>query len=114
MEEGAKMYDEFSIQQTINRYSVGASRADWDAVLATFVPDGIWEIPGLGAKFEGLESIRGGMAHFSGTTDYLLQLNSPAVISSKSTSCFFSSRCRLGTWATTPIEPMIANGAAMI
>jgi ketosteroid isomerase-like protein len=74
------MTDEASIQQTLNRYSTGASRADWDRVLATFVPDGVWDVPDLGARFEGLEEIRGGLLRFSGPMDYIVQLNTPAVI----------------------------------
>src|SRR5207302_10960837 len=41
-----------------------------------------------------------------------VSVNSPAVISWKSTSCFLSRRWRFGTCATTPIDPMIAKGAA--
>jgi hypothetical protein len=74
------MDDEFSIQQTLNLYSVHASRADWDRVLATYLPDGVWEVPGLGARFEGLEEIRSGLLRFSEPMDYIVQVNTPAVI----------------------------------
>ena len=74
------MTDEAAIQRTINQYSVGASRADWERVLATYLPDGVWEVPGLAAKFEGHEAIRGGLLRFSGPMDYIVQVNSPAAI----------------------------------
>jgi hypothetical protein len=74
------MTDEFAIQETINRYSEGASRADWEQVLATYLPDGVWEIPALNAKFEGHKALRDGLMQFSGPMDYMVQLNSPALI----------------------------------
>lgn len=74
------MTDEAAIQQTLNRYSAGASRADWERVLATFLADGVWEVPGLGARFEGLEAIRSGLLRFSAPMDYIVQVNGPAVI----------------------------------
>ena len=74
------MIDEFSIQQSLNCYSEGASRADWDEVLSTFVPDGVWEIPVFGAKFEGHNAIRDGLIHFSAPMDYIVQLNAPAIV----------------------------------
>jgi ketosteroid isomerase-like protein len=74
------MTDEFAIQQTISRYSVNASRADWDKVMATFAPGSVWAVPALGVKFEGLDEIRGGLLHFSGPMDYIVQAHAPAVI----------------------------------
>jgi hypothetical protein len=74
------MTEQAAIQQTLNRYSVAASRAEWEQVLATYLPDGVWEVPGLGVRFAGREAIHGGLLHFSGPMDYILQLNSPAVI----------------------------------
>jgi hypothetical protein len=74
------MTDEFAIQETINRYSEGASRADWDQVLSTYLPNGVWEIPDLKAKFEGHKALREGLMHFAGPMDYIVQLNSPALI----------------------------------
>jgi len=72
--------DEFSIQQTINRYSEGASRADWDQVLSTYAPHGVWEIPHFGAKFEGHGAIRDALMHFTGPMEYIVQINAPALI----------------------------------
>ena len=34
------MTDEVAIQQTLNRYTEAASRADWKVVVSTFMPDG--------------------------------------------------------------------------
>lgn len=74
------MIEEYSIQQTLNLYSEGASRADWDQVIATFLADGIWEIPAIGAKFEGQKGIREGLIGFTAPMDFIVQLNSPALI----------------------------------
>jgi hypothetical protein len=74
------MHDELAIQQTINRYSVASSQARWDEVLATFTPDGVWEVPVHNVRFEGREQIRSGLIRFSGPMDYIVQVNSPSVI----------------------------------
>lgn len=74
------MNDEFSIQQLLNSYSEGVSRADWDQALATYVPDGVWAVPGLGARFEGHKAIRCGLDRFMAPMAYLVQLNTPALI----------------------------------
>ncbi|HTV95466.1 MAG TPA: nuclear transport factor 2 family protein [Steroidobacteraceae bacterium] len=74
------MLDEIAIQQTINRYTEGASRADWDQVMSTFLPDGVWEIPGLGVRHQGHAAIRAAMAAFVGQMAYFVQINSPAII----------------------------------
>jgi SnoaL-like domain len=74
------MIEEFSIQQTLNCYTEGASRADWNQVLSTYVRDGVWEIPYFGAKFAGHEALRDALIHFSAPMDYIVQLNTPALI----------------------------------
>jgi ketosteroid isomerase-like protein len=74
------MIEEYFVQRTLNRYSEAASRADWDAVLSTYLPDGVWEIPALGAKFAGHASIREGLMRFAGPMDYFVQVNAPALI----------------------------------
>jgi ketosteroid isomerase-like protein len=75
------MSDEVAIQQTINRYSEGCSRADWPQVMATFLPDGLWEVPSQGARFEGHAAVQAAMAAFTAQTEYWVQINAPAVIS---------------------------------
>jgi ketosteroid isomerase-like protein len=77
------MSEEFSIQQTISRYAEGASRADWDQVLSTYMPNGIWEITSFGAKFEGHKAIQDGLRRFCDPMDYIVQLNAPALIQIK-------------------------------
>jgi ketosteroid isomerase-like protein len=69
-----------AIQQTINRYSVGASGGDWDRVLSTYVPDGVWEIPHFAAKFAGHDAIRDALRHFTEPMEYIVQINAPALI----------------------------------
>ena len=41
------MIDKLEIQETISLYHEGGSKADWDQMMATFLPDGIWEVPAL-------------------------------------------------------------------
>jgi ketosteroid isomerase-like protein len=77
------MQDEVAIQQTLNSYTDGASRADWDQVMATFMSDGIWEIPASGARFQGHAAIRQAMAGFVMQMAYFVQINAPAIISVK-------------------------------
>ncbi len=72
--------EEFFVQRTINRYSEAASRADWDEVLSTYLADGVWQIPGIGLKFEGHDAIREGLKRLAGPMDYIVQLNAPALI----------------------------------
>ena len=74
------MSEEFSIQQTISRYSEGASRADWDQVLSTYLPEGVWEIASFGAKFQGHKAIQDALRQFSDPMDYIVQINGPALI----------------------------------
>lgn len=72
--------DEIAIQQTLNRYTDGASRADWEQVMATFLPDGIWEVPATGMSLQGHAAIQAGMAAFVTQMAYYVQINAPAVI----------------------------------
>jgi len=74
------MLDEIAIQQTLNKYSEGASRADWKQVMSTFTPDGIWEIPALQARYQDHSVIQNVMAAFVGQMAYFVQVNSPAII----------------------------------
>ncbi len=73
------MLDEIAIQQTLNRYTDGCNRADWQQVMATFLSDGVWEISGAGAH-QGHSAIQAAMTGFLEQMDYFVQVNSPAVI----------------------------------
>ena len=75
------MLDEIAIQQTINTYSEGVSRRDWNRVMTTFTPSASWEVPSLGAVYRGHDAIRGAMAAFTGEMAYFVQMNAPALIS---------------------------------
>lgn len=74
------MEDIIAIQQVLNRYSEAASRAAWDEVIATFLPDGVWAVPAMQARFEGHAQILDGLAAFTREMDYIVQVNCPAVI----------------------------------
>jgi hypothetical protein len=70
----------FAIQQTLNRYSDGCTRRDWDQVEGTFMSEGIWEVPSLGTFHRGWAAIQPAMAGFVGQLEYFVQINSPAII----------------------------------
>ena len=74
------MSDEFAVQQTLNTYSVNASLGNLEAMVATFTPDGVWDIPGIDARFEGRDAILAGAQAIMGSIEYMVQLNSPAII----------------------------------
>lgn len=72
--------DEAAIQRVINTYSQYASKGDWERVLPLFLAEAVWEIPHLGMKLDGRDAIAATLTMFKGTMDYVLQLNSPALI----------------------------------
>ena len=74
------MNEESSIQATISRYAEGASRADWEQVLSTYMPAGVWEVKSFGAKFEGHAAIAGALRQFCDPMDYIVQINAPGLI----------------------------------
>lgn len=72
--------DDYAVQRVINAYAQLTGRGDWEPVVALFLPDATWEIPHLDLRFEGVEAIRGALAMLAGDLEYVLQLNSPALI----------------------------------
>ena len=72
------MNDEIAIQQTLNRYSEGASRADWAQVMGTFTADATWEIAGIGARYQDHAVIQKVMAAFVG--QYYMEREPPPVV----------------------------------
>lgn len=74
------MHDAIAIQQTLNRYTEGASRRDWDQVIATFAPDGVWSVPARGMEVVGHAALREIMPQFVQQMDYFVQINAPAAI----------------------------------
>lgn len=74
------MLDQLEIQETISRYHEGGSKTDWDQVLATFLPDGIWEVPALRILARGQAEIREAMTTLMAPIEYLVQINAPAII----------------------------------
>ena len=51
------MSDHFAIQQVLNTYSYNASTGNLAAMVATFAPDGVWEVPGAGLNLSGHAAI---------------------------------------------------------
>ncbi len=74
------MGDKAEIQEILNIYSDGASRRDFDQVIATFVADSVWEVADTPHRFVGTEAIMGAFRAFTATTSYLVQMNAPGVI----------------------------------
>jgi ketosteroid isomerase-like protein len=74
------MSDEFAVQQTLNTYSYNATTGNLAAMVATFAPDGVWEVPGIGLSLTGHEAILAAANGITGTLEYMIQLNSPAII----------------------------------
>lgn len=74
------MYDEVAIQQTLNTYSFHASQGQLEEMTATFIPDGVWEVPDINAKFEGREAILAGAKAVGTALEFNVQINAPAVI----------------------------------
>ena len=74
------MIDKVEIQETISRYHEGGSKTDWDQLLATFVPDGVWEVPALRILSQGHAAIRDAMIDLMAPIEYLVQINAPAII----------------------------------
>ncbi len=88
------MSDEIAIQQTLNRYSEAASRADWHQVLSTFTVDATWEIADSGARYQDHSVIQRVMAAFVGQMAYFVQINSPAIITVEGDEAVASSLIR--------------------
>ena len=74
------MIDKVEIQETISLYHEGGSKADLDQVIATFLPDGIWEVPAFNIRSQGHDDIRAAMTAMTATIEYLTQINAPAII----------------------------------
>jgi len=74
------MDDERAIQRLITTYSQTCSIGEWDAAVATYLPDASWTIPHLDLSFTGHEAIRGALEAFFDTMDYVIQMNAPALI----------------------------------
>ena len=74
------MIDKVEIQETISLYHEGGSTTDWDQVMATFLPDGIWEVPGMELRSQGIDDIRSTMTELMAPIEYLTQINAPAII----------------------------------
>ena len=75
------MRDKVEIQETISRYHEAGSTFDWERIIATFLPDGIWEVPSLEVRAVGHADIRVTMSSLVAGIDYLVQINAPAIIS---------------------------------
>ena len=74
------MTDRDEIQQLLNTYSVTASLGQLDAMAATYIPDGSWEVPSIGLTCQGHAAIKAAGEGVISTIEYFVQLNSPAII----------------------------------
>jgi hypothetical protein len=74
------MQDKAAIQDVITAYCQSIGLGDRDMTLATFLPDGIWELRNFGVEHQGHEAIRAALDALTGPMDYIVQLNAPALI----------------------------------
>jgi ketosteroid isomerase-like protein len=74
------MSDRNDIQQVINTYSVMASQGRVAEMAATYAADGIWAVPGIGLEVTGHAAIIAAAAAVTDKLEYIVQMNSPAVI----------------------------------
>jgi hypothetical protein len=74
------MLEKVEIQETISRYHEGAATFDLDQIVATFLPDGTWEVPSLKLRAVGHVDLRETMAALIEPIEYLVQINAPAII----------------------------------
>lgn len=75
------MSDIEDIQKVISTYTEGASRANWDQVVATFMPDAEWSAAGTDMRMSGHMEMRAGFPKLLSTFEYIFQSNAPAIIS---------------------------------
>ena len=73
-------FDKAEIQETISLYHEAASKLDFDQLMATFLPDAIWEVPSMEISSQGRDNIRSLMENLMAPIEYLVQINAPAVI----------------------------------
>ena len=67
--------DKVAIQETINRYSDAANRADWDALESCYAPGSVWEVTEPNSlRFEEPERIREGVVNLIGRVETFLQV----------------------------------------
>jgi len=72
--------DKVEIQEVLSLYHEAASKFDYEQLAVAFLPDGIWEVPGMGILSEGRDNIRSKMSALMTPIEYLVQINAPAVI----------------------------------
>ena len=107
------MQDEYAIQKLISTYSQNGSLGNWDETVATYLPDGVWEIPHLGVRCEGHDQIRGALTSFFVEMDYVVQMNSTAPVEEKDDTPLASRRLSAaGRPACRPAARPAAAGCA--
>lgn len=74
------MDDAAQIQMVINQFTESCSRRDWPTMLATYIPDGVWEVPAMNIRVVGHEALQSTLEAFAVPMEYILQMNAPAVI----------------------------------
>lgn len=74
------MEEELAVQKVLTAYSQSIGLRDLDMTLGTFMPDGVWELLGLGLKWQGHAAIREAIDGVLSGMGYLVQLNAPALI----------------------------------
>ena len=74
------MSDVEAIQQLLNRYTLSANLADYEAMADCYVAEGVWNIESMKMRFVGAEEIIAKCREVQSRFAFVLQQNTPAVI----------------------------------
>jgi hypothetical protein len=73
--------DKLEIREVISSYTSAATRGDWDALEATFVPDARWELGApLDVEIVGARAIRDQLVEQVDHQDFFLQMTHDTVV----------------------------------
>src|SRR5262245_19505046 len=74
------MLDREAIRDLVYRHTDAANRADFDTILATYVPDGVWDSPALGLRFDGARAFVDFLAESGAGFEVMVQTASNPVV----------------------------------
>jgi hypothetical protein len=68
------------IQKTVSIFSESGARRDWDRLVSMFTPEATWEFAGADKRLKGHAELRDAFPKMVEATEFLVQMNAPAVI----------------------------------
>jgi len=75
------LQDKVAIRDLLDGYFDAIARRDWDALAATFTPDGAWRLEGAAnMQFETRDSVKAGMSKLVEATELAILMNHSSVI----------------------------------